>query len=243
MNTIEEQLKEIGLHHSESSVYLYLLENGLSSPPQISKGTGIARTNCYNLLISLKEKGLIDEHESRKRKVYVASDPESLLRSLDKKREATARLLPDLRALYVIQKNKPKIHFFDGFEQVKEIYSKSLNAKEIFALGSTKQISDLDSNFLQNYFNEIKKRGIFFHDILSEQSKDFTNNIAAPIVKGMYEYKFLPKQYGDAPTDILIWDDNVALINLHEPMFGTILTNQMLAETFKMIHKIIFERV
>lgn len=243
MNQIEEQLRDLGLHKSESVIYLYLLENGLSTPPQISKGTGIARTNCYNLLISLKDKGLIDEHDNRKRKTYLASDPESLVRVLDKKREAAVRLLPDLRTLYATQKNKPKIHFYDGFEQVKEIYLKSLGSKEIFALGSTKQLFNLDSKFLQNYFDEIKKRRIFFHDLLSEQSKTFTSDFAAPVIKGMYDYKFLPKQYGDTPTDILIWDDNIALINLHEPVFGTILTNQMLADTFKMIHKIIFERI
>jgi len=243
MAQIEEQLKEIGLHRSEISVYVYLLENGLSTPPQIAKGTKIARTNCYGLLLGLKEKGLIEEHDRRKRKAYIAADPESILRMLDKKREATARLLPDLRALFTTQKNKPKIRFYEGFEQVKEIYYASLAAKEIFAIGSTKQLVQKDEKFLQNYFEEIKNRGILFHDLLSAESISATTSLAVPTVKAMYEFKYLPKKYSDPPTDILIWDDSVALINLQDESFGTILTNPMLAQTFKMIHNILFERL
>lgn len=240
---ISSELSTLGLHKSETAVYLYILENGLSTPPAIAKGTGILRTNCYNLLVSLKEKGLIEEQEKGKRKAYIANDPEAIIRTLDKKREAATRLLPDLRALYTTQKNKPKIRFYEGFDQVKEIYWQSLQAKEIFAIGSTKQLTDLDEKFLNNYFSEIKKREIFFHDLLSESSKSVTETVALPIVKGMYEHKYLPKKYQDSPTDILIWDDHIALINLHEPVFGTILTNQMLADTFRMIFKILWEKL
>jgi sugar-specific transcriptional regulator TrmB len=240
---ISAGLQAIGLHKTESAVYLYILENGLSSPPQIAKGAGLQRTNCYHILLSLKEKGLIEIQEKGKRQAYLASDPEALVRALDKKREAATNLLPDLRALYTTQKNKPKIRFYEGLDQVKEIYWQSLQSKEIFAIGSTKQLTDLDESFLQKYFFEIKKREIFFHDLLSESSKFVTDSAAIPIIKGMYEYKYLPKKYQDPPTDILIWDNHLALINLHEPIFGTILTNSMLADTVKMIFKILWEKL
>ncbi len=241
--TLTEELSTLGLHKSEAAVYLYILENGISTPPLIAKATGILRTNCYNLLVSLKEKGLINEQQKGKRKAYIANDPETIIRTLDKKREAATRLIPDLRALYTTQKNKPKIRFYEGLDQVKEIYWQSLGAKEIFAIGSTQQINDLDKNFLNTYLAEIKKREIFFHDLLSESSQSVTDAIAIPVVKGMYEHKYLPKKYQDPPTDILLWDNHIALINLHEPMFGTILTNDMLSDTFKMIFKILWEKL
>lgn len=82
---IQEQLKEIGLFESEIKVYLYLLENGLSTPPQIAKGTKIARPNCYQVLRSLKERGLIGEQKKGSRKVYIASDPVTLVESMERK--------------------------------------------------------------------------------------------------------------------------------------------------------------
>ena len=89
--TIEEQLNEISLTKSESKVYLYLLEEGLTTPPQLARGTGIARTNCYNILEKLKNEGLIKEQEKGKRKAYIANDPESLLRTIQKKKETVEK--------------------------------------------------------------------------------------------------------------------------------------------------------
>jgi sugar-specific transcriptional regulator TrmB len=84
---LANQLKQAGLNISEIKIYIYLLENGLSTPPKVSQGTFVARTNCYNVLQSLKEKGLIEEQLIRSRKAYLASDPESIVRSLQKKKE------------------------------------------------------------------------------------------------------------------------------------------------------------
>ena len=83
---LQTQLKKAGLTESEISIYLYLLQQGQSTPPQISIGTGIARTNCYHVLRSLKEQGLIKEEETKKRKAYLATDPQALLLNIEKKK-------------------------------------------------------------------------------------------------------------------------------------------------------------
>ncbi len=134
MSTIE-QLKESGLNETEAKVYLYVLENGLTAPPLLAKGTGILRTNCYSVLQSLQAKGLIEEHVKGARKAYLACDPAALLRALERKKEVTERLLPDLRALYTTQKNKPKVRFYDGLDEVKEIYAQVVTAEEVFGIG------------------------------------------------------------------------------------------------------------
>lgn len=240
---IHNELKEAGLHPSESTVYLYLLENGLSTPPQIAKATKIARTNCYHIFQSLKEKGLIEEQTKGKRKVYLANDPESIARSLERKKEAINRLLPDLRALYTTQKNKPKIRFYDGLEQIKEIYRQTLSAKEVFGIGSTEQLSNLDPNFFSSYLKDLQTRGVVFHDLLSHASKEKSGPEMQSILKGLYELRYLPKEHHDFPTDILIWDNNVALITLEEPIFGTILTNPLLSKTFKIMFEVMWKSI
>lgn len=240
---LHNELKQIGLNKSEITVYLYLLEEGLATPPQIAKGTGIARTNCYNILLVLKEKGLIEEERKGKRKAYIASDPEALLRTLEKKKEAVERLLPDLRGLYTLQKNKPKIHFYEGWEQVKEIYLQTLRAKEIFAIGSTKHLHSVDEKFLQKFFEEIKIREIILNDILNSDSGEKIAKQTKELLKGYYDVRVLPKNIENFKTDILIWDDNIALITLEEPIFGTVLTNKLLAETFRIIFNVMKEGI
>ena len=59
----------------------------------------------------------------------------------------------------------------------------------------------------------------------------------------MYDFKILPEKYSDFPTDILVWNDNIALITLTEPIFGTVITNPTLAQTFKYIFEMVREGV
>lgn len=240
---IHKRLYTIGLTSSESEVYLFLLQNGLSSPPVIAKGTGIARTNCYHILQNLKEKQLISEQSQGKRKIYIARDPQALIESMDRRKAAAQELLPDLRALYTVQKNKPSIRFFNGFEEVKEIYNLSLSAKKIMGIGSTKRLQERDPEFYNYYIKQTQKRNIVFYDILSHPSAEKAGPRMKEIMKGLYEMKFIPKQYGDFATDILIWDNTIALLTLEEPIFGTTLENPLIAHTFSTLFTVLWEEL
>lgn len=114
----------------------------------------------------------------------MACDPESLLRNWERKKEALALLVPDLRSLYTIQKNKPKIQFFDGINQVFEIYQMSLKSKQVLAIGSTMQLQTRFPDFTTAYFKEVKKRGIVFNDILTYNSSSVAIQAKKPAPRG-----------------------------------------------------------
>ena len=234
-NNILKQLKEIGLKQNEAEIYLFLLQNGISTPPQIAKGTNIARTNCYNILKSLQGKGVVDLVEKGKRDTFVARDPESLKLNLKRRLESVERVLPDLRAAYVVQKNKPGFKFFDGWQEVKRIYSLTLEAKEIYGVGSTERLFNLDADFFERYVREVAKREIRFNDLLTSDSKEKSGPLIDKLTTELYSTRFLPEKYGNNLTDILIWEDNIALIALEEPIFGTIITSRPLTNTFRAI--------
>ena len=52
------KLKEIGLSDSEANVYLTLLKLGEATVAEISQSSGLHRTNIYDSLEKLKEKGI-----------------------------------------------------------------------------------------------------------------------------------------------------------------------------------------
>jgi sugar-specific transcriptional regulator TrmB len=241
--SLEKDLRTIGLKKNEIEIYYYLLQNGLSTPPQIAKGTGILRTNCYNILQTLKEKDIIEEQKKGSRQIYLARDPEALKLTLQKKVEAVDRILPDLRALYTTQKNKPSFRFFEGFEEVKQIYDLTLNAEDIYATGSTDKLNELDPKFFKSYIKKVFNKKIIFYDLLPASAKQKSANMIKEITNSLYEARFLPEQYKENLTDLLIWDDNIALIALDEPIFGTVITNKSLAQTFKTLLKIIWEKL
>lgn len=240
---INTELKHLGLHVSEIKVYLYLLENGLSTPPQVAKGTSIARPNCYHVLRELDTKGLIQIQPTGKRKAYLARDPESIVTSLEKKREAATRVVPELRELYTAQINKPKIRFFSGWEEVKEIYRQTLEAGKIIAIGGAQQQAEADQKFFDWYVRELDKRKIIFDDLLNSQSQEATAQRMKLVRGALHSIKYLQRQQKDLPTDILIWGDNIALIALRKPIFGTVITNRELAKTFRTFFGILWEHL
>ncbi len=240
---LNNELKELGLQKSEIRVYLYLLESGLSTPPQIAKGTDIARTNCYHVLNELETKNLIQQQPSGKRKAYLARDPESIVSALEKKREAASRVVPELRQLYTAQKNKPKIRFFSGSEEVQEIYRQTLTADKITAFASGEQFYSALGGFADWYIAELDKKKIIFDDILSSASQGQSAEKIKAVRGALHTIKFLSPRHKDVPTDILIWGENIALITLEKPIFGTIITNPALAKTFKTIFSILWERL
>ncbi len=232
---IEQKLKQIGLKSSESAVYVYLLKNGLSSPPQIAKGTKITRTNTYQILQSLQEKSLIQRQKNRKRFAYVAKNPESLLTQAERIKIATEELLPELKALHRANANKPSIQFYYGWDEVKQIYLVTLEAESIHAIGSLQKLDSMAQKFLDEYQTQIKKRHIIFYDVLTAESKK-TGEDTKQFLGELYSVRYLNARFGDIPTDILIWNDNIALISLEEPIFGTVITNTHLAQTFRALH-------
>jgi sugar-specific transcriptional regulator TrmB len=238
---LQKQLKSIGLNNSEIEIYLYLLSNGISTPPQIAKGTRIARTNCYNILQELKNKDLITEQLYRKRKSYLANNPTSLIKDLDKKREIINNLLPDLAALFKTQKNKPIIKFYDGLEGIKEVFMQNLEADEILGIASTKQLFALDTKFFDYHRDEMKKKNIIFRDIITYASSEESMHISKGTMGALITHKILPKKYNDLPVDILVWQDKVALMITSDPIFGTVIQNEFMAKTFRMMFDVMWD--
>ena len=240
---IENGLKNLGLKKSEIAVYLHLLAAGASTPPQIAKGTGIARTNCYRVLSSLQEKELVQIQPLRKRKAYFVRDPASIIFGLERKTDFARQIVPELRSFYTSQKNKPKIRFFSGWEEVKEVFRLTLEAEKLFAIGSTETLAKIDKQFLGWYWHQMQKRKIIFDDILTADAKDKTAQEIKAIRGTLQTVKFLPEQFGDQPMDIFIWNDNIAFMALSEPIFATLITDKALVLAIKVMFGALWEKL
>jgi len=241
MSNIEARLGEIGLNPSEIRSYLHLLEHGMATPTQLSRGTKILRTNVYHVLALLRQKGLVSEHKRGGKNAFSACDPAALLATWEKKKDTIEDLLPDLRALHAKQENKPSIRFYDGFEQVKEVYRHAIEGPHLFALGSTKRLMELDPEFERWFLKRIKKNKVIVQDILTAESrKDGMGEALLLSMRPLYEHVYLAERFGEMPTDILVWSDSVAIIALNEPIYATVLQNRAVADTFRIMFRVMW---
>ncbi len=238
---LKNKLKDFGLHPSEIRLYLFLLENGVQTVSEISKGTETLRTNCYGIVKSLLDKGLVQSLKQSGVKKYTANNPQALLRSIeDKKRMVADDLVPELLNIFKSQKNKPIIKFYEGKEEVKEIFLQMYEAKEIFGFTSTKKLLPFYPKFFVEWRSELKRRGIFLKDMLTESSKDIEAKQVKEELGVFFENRIVPAKFGDVASDILVWNDNIALITLDEPIFGTVINNPELAQTFRVMFSIMW---
>lgn len=239
-----EELTQLGFTKQEAGLYLDLLENGRSSVAQIAKRTRITTSNCYHLLNALVHARVIEELPQTRTKQYIARDPEALLRRITHQKEVAERIIPDLRALYTIEKNKPTIRFFEGLEGIQEIYLELVQAKFIVSITSIAKLSERDEPFFRALNKKAKENQVTIHDILTTDSRA----VAAwtkEYLKGYYDNKFLSESDAgrSLSTDILIWDDHVALITLEEPIFGTIITQPYIAATMRIVFESLWKRL
>lgn len=232
---LELELSEAGLRKPEIALYLYLLKKGVSSPAVLGKGTGLLRANIYNVLRSLQEKGLVGRTAKGKRFEYYANDPASIVSILETRKEAIVRALPDLRALYQSELNKPAIKFYYGLQEVKELFSRVEHAKEILFIVPTNFLFEKYPKFFQELREDLAQQKIFVRDILTQQSGVDISKKTRDAMHGYYDFRLFAQKYEDMPTAIRIWNDNVALVTFDEPCFATVLTQKSLAKTFKVI--------
>ena len=115
-------LKEIGLKEKEAELYLTSLQLGPSTVLQLAKVSKIKRTTIYSVIEALVAKGLMIEELRKFKKVYTIERPEKLETLLDEKRNILQKTLPEFSSLYNFKEGESSIKFYQGLENVKEVY-------------------------------------------------------------------------------------------------------------------------
>lgn len=170
-----KDLIKLGLNEKEARVYLASLELGETNIERISKKSGVKRTTVYDIIDSLKEKGLMSSVAKKKKKFYYARDPRLMEESFEEKKQALKKILPDLLSLANFIDRKPRIRFFEGVGGVEEIYKEMLSYpnQEILAWMCDSPMLELSGEFWDFFANfyipQRKKRRINLRSINSDE--------------------------------------------------------------------------
>jgi sugar-specific transcriptional regulator TrmB len=149
MNELIEILLSNGLKEREIRVYLVLLELGGARTGKICEKTKIASSNIYDILTSLKEKGLVNFTVKNNVKTFVASSPKMLDRLfLDKKEEVERDRKKALTLISKIEENfkieGQDYKYFEGVKGIKAMWqelNKSIKKEDIIKIHTAKKES------------------------------------------------------------------------------------------------------
>jgi len=211
---IELKLKQLGLTDYESKVYLALLEIGEGTSGDIIKKADIHTGKIYEILESLKNKGLISEVLKNNIKQYSATEPKRIYdylnekkKDLEKTEKEISEIMPLLLEKVKFSTKKPiKIEVYTGFEGFKTAFSKEISRysknTEVLVFGIQpkseydRKISDF---FTYRVYPERKRNKVLTRKIKDISSMNKSSNSNYPKRVKYLDYKSLTiiEIYGD----------------------------------------------
>lgn len=240
MECIEtEKLTKIGLTINESKVYLSLIELGTSKAGEILKRSGLNSGKIYEILNSLKNKGLISESIINNVKFFTCASPKKLYDYVERKEEEIRNerkiideLIPKINNSH-IQETSNKAVTYTGIEGMKTAIAELLDAtksgEEILTMGITGQKAEKINEFWQTFFipkiidKRIKQKIIFSE----EENTDYLKNLKKAKSS---EIRIAPIK---SMVPIAIYGKNKVIIsNYDEPITNIVVYNEKIAKSF-----------
>ena len=239
----KQTLEQFGLHGRKADVYLAALELGGASVIDIARKANIKRTTAYDILLDLKNDGLISETLKGAKRLFIGEDPEKIKKDLEKKEALFSEILPQLKSIYNVKGTKPKIKFYEGKEGLIEAYDDALKySGEILAFGSEDVLNVLGQDWAEQYIKRRVKKDIRIRAILPE-TKQLTENIVARDQEHLRACKLIKKDKYPFSVEIDIYGhQKVALISCKEQM-AVIIESAEINNTLKWIFELSWDNL
>jgi len=244
---MEELLKQIGLTSSESKVYLALLEIGEAKASQILEKARFNSGRIYDVLNSLKNKGLVSEIIKEKVKLFVPSPPERILDFLNDKEEEIKQnitkinnIIPQLDSKYKHLKQKTNVEVFLGIDGMKTAYTllfkESEKTKElnVYGIVSKKHYQKKTIDMLRYYvYKKRRDLKLTTKKLISEEAR--TENLYK---EDNSILRYLPYP---SMTGIEILGDYVLIQFFQDPIIMILIRNKSIAEDYRSMFKFLWK--
>ena len=241
----EKTLMELGLSLNEARIYEALVQAGEASVNTISVKTKINRSNVYDAMERLCDKGLATEMFFKNQKYYIAIHPRRLMELLKERETQIESILPDLEKKFESHKNDEEAYFYRGVEAYKNYMFDILKEKKpYYCIGAKGMWFDPRLKYFRLKFDrERKKSKIFYSHIFDE---GMPKVITDPLKFEHGTYKFLPKKYCSKLT-IEFFGDYVVIYSgeefgkLKEEPTVFVIKSKDISEGFKKLYQFVWD--
>lgn len=209
-----EQLERLDLKGRQAKVYLALLQLGSASAIEIAKYTKLKHPTVYDVLDLLREKQLVCETVSGRRRLFSPEDPARLAEIENRRKEALDAVLPDLYALYRGGEKRPRVHYYEGGEGGEALRSALLNvkAKEYFYFGAVREMLKLSTPECEaEYVRQRIRRGIWSWSIRNRAREMPEEEYMRPGEKNLRHVRYFPRAISDNISGLYLFDRTVAI--------------------------------
>lgn len=234
-------LTSLGLNDTQILVYKTLLENGPLAPPSLADRVGIKRQTAYAVLDQLVAMELVLKRDINKKLIYQTQHPvilEKIARKRQDEADASRRLLtanmPSLMQLFYKNTESPGVRFYQGIEQIESIYEDMLRTKDtIYVVRSIHDVSLLSMKYYDVFKKKKVQLGIKTELLNPEVNPNVWNDETDK--KLLTNRTQIPQDSYDAPVEISVYGDNIAIISFGQEAIGTIISSKQISGAMRQI--------
>ncbi|MBU4086753.1 MAG: hypothetical protein KKB21_04225 [Nanoarchaeota archaeon] len=218
-------LEKAGLSKGEIEVYLILLKLGSSLVSKIAQETGLHRTNIYDTLEKLREKGLVSYVIRENRKYYSSTNPDKLLDYIKERETEIESILPELKGYMSIPRSESIVEVYKGKEGLKSVLKDIIKeGKDYVVLEEEGYIQKVLPYFYPQFNVQLNKSKIKVR-VLTKDVK----NIAK---RSLMQIRSLPK-FLSFPSATAIYGNKVAIFVWDEPYHAILIKSKQVADSYR----------
>ena len=235
--------QNLGLTDKEAKVYLAILGLGDSTILPIAKRSGVKRTSIYYFIDRLVELGLVDQAKIRGRMHYKAKPPEQLVNLQEQRLSEVKKALPQFESLYNVSTKKPRISYFEGPEQMRQIMYEEWKCKEVLFIWPTLNVLEVigGAKFLEEIVQGDVERGVKLRIIRFRSQTAAWQGAKHGEVPGR-EIRFAPEGL-DLPMAIGIFDTGkVGFLTSKKEGFGILIESEELYQAMRVFFELFWEK-
>jgi sugar-specific transcriptional regulator TrmB len=225
MNT--EILEDLGLSYTEVKVYLALLKLGSALAGEITRNSEINRTNVYDALERLIQRGLVTYSLSANRKVFEPVNPLRLKEILKEKELKLNSIIPELDSKYKESKQKEEAIIFKGKKGIKSVFEDILKEKkELLVYGGESKFEEMFPAYRKEWNKERARLKINVRIIYNEQVRHKKKHEGMKLI----DMRFVSKTY-EFPSTVMIYGEKVVTVVWTELPFAFMIKSKEAARS------------
>lgn len=228
-----KKLTQLGMTSQESLIYGTVLKLGMCTVKEISKECGYHRTNIYDVLEKLKERGLIVYYQEGNVSKYRVTSPDNFYSILYEQKEILDSIVPEMKQIYAQTREGVIVELYKGEEGMKSVFRDMIReGQKIYGFGIHGQLREKMPGFADQILNELKKKKMKTYLIFTEKGN---------LPKYYTQVRYVPNKLS-GPVATFIYGDKIN-INIWEPSLVAIiikskLVSQMYKKHFDLLWKI-----
>ncbi|MCK4650343.1 helix-turn-helix domain-containing protein [Candidatus Pacearchaeota archaeon] len=233
MKNYEEKIKLAGLTQVQSKIYFALLKRRKATVKEIAEESGYHRTNIYDVLDELIEKGLITYYKEGKSTFYSPSDPKRLIDIIDEQKQTISEILPDLQNLLKETAEPVSVQVYRGEKGIKSAFLNIIRRKStiLYGLNIQGQLRDQLPIFADQFYRLLKENKIRYKGIYTKQ---YGLKIKS------HDIRYISKGYL-TPVATHIYKNIVLIETWHPFLFAIEIKSQQIANAYINYFKLIWK--